>query len=119
MSCSFLHLQENFYKRFDGAVSITVVLKESENKVESLSLKLRVRVPVKLFFYFSCFAFQKKQEMFSDVHVCRKKTFLMNYAHVKRLHSVKWRDLYGDTATMQELLLKTCSSSAWRKRSLE
>ena len=26
---------------------------------------------------------------------------------------------YGDTATMQELLLKTCTSSAWRKRSLE
>ena len=57
--------------------------------------------------------------MFSDVHVCRKKHFLMYYAHVKRLHSVKWRDLYGDTATMQELLLKTCTSSAWRKRSLE
>ena len=34
-----------------------------------------------------------------------KKTFLIYYAHVKRLHSVKWRGLYGDTATMQELLL--------------
>ena len=43
----------------------------------------------------------------------------MFYAHVKRLHSVKWRSLYRDTATMQELLLKTCTSSAWRKRSLE
>ena len=30
----------------------------------------------------------------------------MYYAHVKRLHSVKWRSLYGDTASMQELLLK-------------
>ena len=39
----------------------------------------------------------------------------MYYAHVKRLHSVKWRGLYGDTATMQELLLKTYTSSAWRK----
>ena len=29
----------------------------------------------------------------------------MYYAHVKGLHSVKWRGLYGDTATMQELLL--------------
>ena len=43
----------------------------------------------------------------------------MYYAHVKRLRSVKWRGLYGDTATMQELLLKTCTRSAWRKRSLE
>ena len=25
----------------------------------------------------------------------------MYYAHVKRLHSVKWRGLYKDTATMQ------------------
>ena len=39
----------------------------------------------------------------------------MYYAHVKRLYSVKWRGL----ATMQELLSKTCTSSAWRKRSLE
>ena len=30
----------------------------------------------------------------------------MHYAHVKRLHLVKWRSLYGDTATMEELLLK-------------
>ena len=41
----------------------------------------------------------------------------MYYAHVKRLHSVKWRSLYGDTASMQELLLKTCTSSAWSKKS--
>ena len=35
----------------------------------------------------------------------------MYYAHVQPLHSVKWRSLYGDTATMQELLhvLKTCT----------
>ena len=39
----------------------------------------------------------------------------MHYAHVKRLHSVKWRSLYGDTATMQELLLETCTSSAGSK----
>ena len=36
-----------------------------------------------------------------------KKHVLMYYAHAKPLHSVKWRSLYGDTATMQELLLKT------------
>ena len=33
--------------------------------------------------------------MFSGLHVCRKKHVLMYYAHVKRLHSVKWRGLYG------------------------
>ena len=37
MSCSYSYLQENFNKQFDGAVSITVVLKESENKVEGSS----------------------------------------------------------------------------------
>ena len=36
----------------------------------------------------------------------------MYYVYVTRLYSVKWRSLYGDTATMQELLLKTCTSSA-------
>ena len=49
MSCTYSYLQENFYKRFDGAVSITVVLKESE-KVEGLSP--RFDAPVKLFFCF-------------------------------------------------------------------
>ena len=108
----------NFNKRFDGAVSITVVLKDFENKVEGLSPRLRVRAPVKPFLFF-IFAFAKKQDIFRDLHVCRKNHVFMFYAHVKRLHSVKWRGLYGDTATMQELLLKTCTSYAWRKRSLE
>ena len=53
------------------------------------------------------FAFAKKQEIFRDLHVCRKKACFRYYAHVKRLHSVKWRGFYGDTATMQELLLKS------------
>ena len=78
----------NFYKRFDATVSITVVLKESENKVEGLSPRLSVRAPVKLFYLFF-FAFAKKQKIFRDLHVCRKKHVLMYYAHVKRLHSVK------------------------------
>ena len=119
MPCSYSYLQVNFYKRFYGVVSITVVLKESDNKVEGLSPMLRVRAPVGHFFIFYFFAFAKKQEIFRDLHFWRKKHVLMYYAHVKRLHSVKWRGLYGDTATMQELLLKTCTSSAWRKRSLE
>ena len=112
MPCRYSYLQVNFYKRFDGAVSITVVLKESENKVEGSSLS-------KTFFYFLFFCFRKEAGFFRDLHVCRKTHVLMYYEHVKRLHSVKWRGLYGDTATMQELLLKTCTSSAWTKRNLE
>ena len=38
-----------------------------------------------------------------------KKHVLMYYAQATPLHSVKWQSLYGDTATMQELLLKTCT----------
>ena len=30
-----------------------------------------------------------------------KKHVLMYYAHVKRLHSVEWRSLYGDTAIIE------------------
>ena len=41
----------------------------------------------------------------------------MYYAHVKRLHSVKWRSLYGDTVTMQELLLETCTNLHGAKKS--
>ena len=33
----------------------------------------------------------------------------MYYANAKQHHSVKWRSLYGDTATTRELLLKTCT----------
>ena len=98
MPCSYSNLQEKFNKRLDGAVSITVVLKDFGNKVEGLSPRFRVRAPVKPFLFF---AFAKKQEIFRDFHVCRKKHVLMYFAHVKRLRSVKWRGLYGDTATMQ------------------
>ena len=48
------------------------------------------------------------QVIFRDLHVCRKKHVLMYYAQATPLHSVKWRSLYGDTASMQELLLKDC-----------
>ena len=33
----------------------------------------------------------------------QKKHVLMYYAHVKRLHSVKWQSLYGDTATIENV----------------
>ena len=87
MPCSYSYLQVNIDKRFDGAVSITVVLKESENKVEGSN-------PSRTFFYFLFFAFAKKQDFFRDLHVCRKKHVLMYYARVKQLHLVKWRGLY-------------------------
>ena len=97
MSCSYSYLQVNCYKRFDGAVSITVVLKDSENKVEGSR-------PSKTFFLF--FILQRSRKFFAICMFAEKKKqqhALMFYAHVKRLHSVKWRGLYGDTATMQEL----------------
>ena len=103
------------YNRFDGAVSITVLLRETNNKADGSS-------PTIIFFiflFFFFFAFANMQEIFRDLHVCRKKACLMSYAHVKRLHSVQWRSLYGDTATMQELLLEMCTRSARWKRSLE
>ena len=55
MPCGHSYLQVNFYKRFDGAVSITVVLKESgfEPKVEGSS-------PSKTYFFFF-FAFAKSR----------------------------------------------------------
>ena len=66
MPCIYLYLQEYFHNRFDGAVSITVVLKESDNKVAGSS-------PNKTFFFFLLFT--NMQEIFRDVHVCRKKCF--------------------------------------------
>ena len=87
MPCSYSYLQVKFYKRFDGAVSITVVLKESENKVEGSSPRLRVRVPVKPFFIVF-FCFRKDAVYFGVLHVCRiKRHVLMYYAHVTRIHS--------------------------------
>ena len=41
---------------------------------KNLKTKLRVRAPVKLFLFF-IFAFAKKQEIFRDLHVCRKSMF--------------------------------------------
>ena len=65
MPCSYSYLQVNFYKRFEGAVSITVVLQESVNKVEGSSPRLRVRAPVKHFFLFFIFCFRKEAGNFS------------------------------------------------------
>ena len=75
MPCSYSYLQVNFYKRFDGAVNITVVLKESENKVEGLSPRLRVRAPVKLFLFF-IFCFHKEAGIFAIYMFAEKSMFL-------------------------------------------
>ena len=77
MPCSYPYLQENFYNVFDGAVSITVVLNEYENKVEGSSPMLRVRAPVKLFFFFFFFAFAKMQESFVFHIFAERKHVLM------------------------------------------
>ena len=63
-----------FYNIFYGAVSITVVLRETDKKVEGSS-------PSKTFFFFFFFffflffffAFANMQEIFRDLRVCRKK----------------------------------------------
>ena len=73
MSCTHSYLQVNFYKRFDGAVSTTVVHKETKNKVEGSSQRLRVRAPVKLFYIYFIFCFRKDAGNFLDLHVCNKK----------------------------------------------
>ena len=71
MSCTYSYLQENFYKRFDGAVSITVVLKESE-KVEGLSP--RFDAPVKLFFLFFLLS-QRSRKCFAVYMFAEKNMF--------------------------------------------
>ena len=74
MPCNYSYLQDNFYKLLDGAVSMTVVLKEFDNKVEGSS-------PSKpLFFLFFFFCFRKDAVNFCDLHVCRKRHVLMYYA---------------------------------------
>ena len=104
------------YNQFDGAVSITVVLRETDNKVEGSSPSKTFFIFFILFIYFLLLQICRK---FFMSYMFAKKTCLMSYARVKRLHSVKWRSLYGDTAMMQELLLKMCTSSALgRKLSL-
>ena len=86
MPCNYSYLQENFYKRFDGAVSKTGLLKEFDNKVEGSS-------PNKTFFLLS-----QRCRIFLWFTCLQKKHVLMYSAHVKRLHSVKWRSFYGDTS---------------------
>ena len=109
MPCNYSYLQVNIYKRFDGAVSITVVLKESENKVEGLSPRLRVRAPVKPFFYF---LLSQRSRNFRDLHVCRKKacSYVLCTCKATSLSKIArrvWR--YSDDAgAIIEIVYKFC-----------
>ena len=112
MSCSYSYLQVNFNQRFDGAVSITVVLKESESKVESLSLRLRVQAPVKPFFLFLYFAFVKKQDFFFAIHMIAEKAcfYLLctcKATSLSKMERLVWR--YRDEAgSIIENVYKFC-----------
>ena len=84
----------NFYKQFDGAVSITVVLKQSENKVEGSS-------PSKTFFLFFIFAFAKKQQFFSQCTCLQKKAYFdvlctCKATSLSKMARLVWR--YSDDA---------------------
>ena len=68
ISAKSVHLFKYCINKFDGAVSITVVLKDFENKVEGLSPRLRVRAPVKLFF-----CFRKEERIFLRFTCLQKK----------------------------------------------
>ena len=112
MPCSYSYnLQVKYNKRFGGAVSITVVIKDFENKVEGLSPRLRVRAPLKPFLFF-IFCFRKEAGNFSLFTCLQKKACFDALCTCKATSLSKMASLAVDTATMQKLLLKTCTSSA-------
>ena len=63
----------------------------------------------------------QRSRIFFSIYMFAEKTCFDILCTCKATSLSKWRGLYmyGDTATMQELLLKTFTRSAWRKRSLE
>ena len=98
----------NLNKRFDGAVSITVVLKESEKKGEGWSPRLRVRAPVKPFsflffflflFYFIFFFFflllQGSRKFFA-IYMFAEKTTCFDVLRTCKMARLVWR--YSDDA---------------------
>ena len=99
MPCSYSYLQVNFNKRFDGAVSITVVLKDFENKVEGLSPRWRVRASVKPFFIFYFYLSHRSRKIFA-IYMFAEKACFDVLCTCKATSLSKWRGLYGDTATM-------------------
>ena len=90
MPWSYSYLQVYFKKQFDGAVSITVELKDFKNKVGGVSPRLRVRAPVKPFFLLS-----QRSRIFSRFTCLQKKTCFDVLCTCKMARLV-WR--YGDDA---------------------
>ena len=71
--------------------------------------------PSKTFLFTFYFLLSQGRKDFSWFTCLKKENACFDVlCTITRLHSVKWRSLFGETATMQELLLKTCTSSAWR-----
>ena len=109
MTCIYSYLQVNFNKRFDGAVSITFVLNDFENKVEGLSPRLRVRAPVKPFYFllsqrsrkfFAIYMFAEKKACFGVFCTCNK-TSLSKMARLALIYS-------GDARAIVENVYKFC-----------
>ena len=93
MQCSYLYLQVKFNNRFDGAVSITVVLKQSKNKVDGST-------PSKTFFFFFLFCFRKEAGNFSRFTCLQKKCFdvlcTCKATSISKMARLVWR--YSDDA---------------------
>ena len=120
MPCSYSYLQVNFYKRFDAAVSITVVLKESENKVEGLSPWLKVRAAVKPFFLFIfIFLLSQRSSKFIAIYMFAEKACfdvlcICKATSLSKMARLVWR--YSDDAgAIIENVYKFCME----KRRLE
>ena len=86
----------NFNKRFDGAVSITVVLKQSENKVEGSS-------PSKTFFlfFFYFFLLSQRSRKFFVIYMFAEKTCFdvlctCKATSISKMARLVWR--YSDDA---------------------
>ena len=142
MPCSYSYLQENFNNRFYGAVSITVVLRETDNKVKGSS-------PSKTFFIFLYFHFYlfiifffllsqicrkffviyvfAEKSMFDVLCTC-KATSLSKMAKLtsmwiqRRCKSYYWKCLqvlHGGKEVWKETVTESCMeqdcSTHWRK----
>ena len=72
MPCAYSYLQENFYNRFDGAVSITVILVSITVILKKIDTKVEGSNPSKIFFFF---AFANMQEIFKINMFAEKACF--------------------------------------------
>ena len=93
MPCTYSYLQESFYDRFDGAVSITVALKEFDNKVEGAS-------PSITFFFFFFLLSQICRKFFEIYMFAEKACFDVlcscKATSLSKMAKLVWR--YSDDA---------------------